>query len=465
MTRFITRRAMGFGLAMATTMTATIALDGIALSGGAFAAGADQAAKLGDTLTPMGAEKAGNADGSIPTWTGGMTKALPGYSPGSERADPFAGEKPRLAITGANVGKFADKLSDGTRALLAKYPEFRLDVYKTHRTAAAPQWVYDNTARNATRAKLTGDGWSVEGAYGGIPFPIPANGKEAIWNHRLSWNGQSVEFSLGTWIVTPDGVRVQPSAGEEYIQYPYYYEDGSLDSYEGVYQLGRFINERPASRRGEAILVHETSSAEKKRAIWQYLVGQRRVRRAPSVAYDTPDFVTSGVGFFDEAFMMFGPVDHYDFKLVGKQELYIPYNNNRAASAPVDKLIGPKFLNPDIVRWELHRVWVVDAELKNGQRHVVPKRRYYLDEDTWQIVMFDGWDAQGKLWRSNYSLTLLAPDIPAVVTNVLWGGYDLRTGSYYLNAASNGLSKQYVAVPKRSESDWSPDALASRSVN
>lgn len=428
------------------------------------ASSAQDAAKLGASLTPMGAEMAGNKDGSIPAWTGGMTKPLPGYTPGSVRADPFAAEKPLFSIAGQTAGRHADKLADGVQALLAKYPDFRLDVYPTHRTAAAPQWVYDNTRKNATRAKLADDGYAVEGAYGGILFPIPADGYEAIWNHRLAWNGESVEFSLGTWIVTPDGARVQPSAGQEYIQYPYYYKDGSLEKYEGINQLGRFINERPASRRGEAILVHEPSSAGKARAIWQYLVGQRRVRRAPSVAYDTPDFVTSGVGFFDEAFMMFGPVDGYAFTLAGKKEMFIPYNNNRAASAPIETLMGPKFLNPDLVRWELHRVWVVDAVLKDGRRHVVPKRRYYLDEDSWQIVMFDGWDAQGKLWRNNYSLTLLAPEIPAVVTNVFWGGYDLRTGSYYLNAASNGLSKQYTAVPRRPETDWSPDALANSSV-
>jgi hypothetical protein len=248
------------------------------------------------------------------------------------------------------------------------------------------------------------------------------------------------------------------------MQFPYYYKDGSLESYKGVNQLGKFINNRPASRAGEAILVHEPSSAEKPRAIWQYLVGQRRVRRAPSVAYDTPDFVTSGVGFFDEAFMMFGPVDHHEFKLVGKKELYVPYNNNRAGAADPDKLLGPQFLNPDLVRWELHRVWVVDATLAEGKRHVVQKRRYYLDEDSWQILMFDGWDAQNQLWRHNYTLTLLCPDLPALLGTVLWGGYDLRTGSYYLNAASNGLPTQYKAVDRRPAEAFSPDDLAGRSV-
>lgn len=450
-------------------VTTVIAAAGSALlslsaAGASAAVSAEEAAKLGATLTPFGAERAGNKEGTIPAWDGGYTKVAPGYTPGAARPDPFAAEKPQFSITGANAAKHADRLTDGTRALLAKFPNYRLDVYPTHRTAGAPQWVYDNTRKNATRAKLAGNGHAVEGAYGGIPFPIPSNGYEVIWNYRLGWAGDSAEYTTSTWVVTPDGARIQPSAGEQFLQYPYYYKEGDLSTYKGIYQFGKFINARPASRRGEAILVHEPSEAEKPRAIWQYLVGQRRVRRAPSVAYDTPDFVTSGVGFFDEAFMMFGPVDHHDFKLVGKKELYVPYNNNRAAAAAPEALVGTQFLNPDLVRWELHRVWVVDATLAEGKRHVVPKRRYYIDEDSWQILMFDGWDAQGQLWRHNYTLTLLAPDIPALIGGVLWGGYDLRTGSYYLNAASNGLPTQYTLTPRRPNEAFSPDDLASRSV-
>src|SRR6185503_18298037 len=137
------------------------------------AVSAHEAAKLKSTLTPVGAEKAGNKASTIPAWDGGLAKAPPGYKNGDVRPDPYADEKPVLSINAKNMVQYADKLTDGVQALMKKYPDFRIDVYPTHRTAAAPQSVYDNTFRNATQAKTVDGGHGVEGAWGGIPFPIP----------------------------------------------------------------------------------------------------------------------------------------------------------------------------------------------------------------------------------------------------------------------------------------------------
>jgi hypothetical protein len=424
------------------------------------AVSADEAAKLKTTLTPLGAERAGNKDGSIPAWDGGLTKAPAGYKPGDARPDPFPGEKPLLSISAKNMAQHEARLSDGVKALMKKYPDFRIDVYPTHRTAAAPQWVYDNTFKNATRAKLVDNGHGTEGAYGGTPFPIPKDAYEVFQNHRLAWTGTYVQAPVRVWVVTADGRRAMASGGTQSLRRQYHDPEGSLEKFDGYYALGKFAVSEPGSKAGEAILAHDNLNASNPRGLWQYLVGQRRVRKAPSVAYDTPDSVTSGIGLFDEAFNLFGPIDKHELKLVGKKEIYIPYNNNRAAAAKVDDLVTPGTLNPAQVRWELHRVWEVEATLAAGKRHVVPKRKYYIDEDTWQIVLFDGWDAKGELWRTNYTLTLLAPDIPAVVGNMLWGGYDLQTGAYYLNMASNELPMQYKVVPPLSKAFFSPEELA-----
>ena len=217
-------------------------------------------------------------------------------------------------------------------------------------------------------------------------------------------------------VLVPDGKIAMVSDAVQDMQYPYYFKDGSLDGYKGYYQLGRFVQSAPASKAGESILAHFPSATGKDIGLWQYLVGQRRVSRAPAVSYDTPDSVTSGLGFFDEAFMLFPPYDHHDYKLVGKKEIFVPYNNNRANAAAPDDLFKPQFLNPDLVRWELHRVWQIEATVAPGKRHVVAKRMFYLDEDSWQILLTDGWDAQGKLWRMSYTLTELAPDGPALTS-------------------------------------------------
>ena len=425
------------------------------------AVSADEAAKLKSTLTPVGAEKAGNKAGTIPAWDGGLSKAPAGYRNGDARPDPFAADKPTLSINAKNMAQHADKLTDGVQALMKKYSDFRIDVYPTHRSAAAPQFVYDNTFLNATRAKTVEQGHGVEGAYGGIPFPIPKDGYEAIWNHRLAWRGGNYTMPIRVWVVTADGRRNMASGGVQTISQTYYDKTGNLDKFDGFYSFGKFVANAPGSKAGEAILAHEGINASAPRGLWQYLVGQRRVRKAPSVAYDTPDSVTSGIGLFDEAFNLFGPIDKHELKLIGKKEIYIPYNNNRAAAAKVDDLVTPGTLNPAQVRWELHRVWEVEATLAAGKRHVVPKRKYYIDEDSWQIVLFDGWDAKGQLWRTNYSLMLTAPDIPVVTSFVMWGGYDMQNGSYYLNMASNEMPKQYEIVAPIPRSFFSAESLSS----
>jgi Protein of unknown function (DUF1329) len=422
---------------------------------------ADEAARLKTTLTPLGAERGANKDGSIPAWDGGVTKAPAGYQSGSPRPDPFPADKPVLSINSKNMDAHAARLSDGVKALMKKYPDFRIEVYPSRRPAGAPSYVYDNTFKNATRAKLTEGGQGVEGAFGGIPFPIPKDGYEAIWNHRLAWLGVNTQTPLRVWVMTADGRRSMASGGTQTFRRVYYDPDMTADKFDGYYALGKFSASEPGSKAGEAILAHDGLNASAPRGLWQYLVGQRRVRKAPSVGYDTPDAVTSGIGLFDEAFNLFGPIDKHELKLIGKKELYIPYNNNRAAQAKVADLVTPGTLNPSLLRWELHRVWEVEATLAAGKRHVAAKRKYYIDEDSWQIVLFDGWDAKGELWRSNFALMLTAPDLQgAVLGNVFWGGYDLQTGAYYLNMATNELPVQVKALPTLQRSFFSPEELA-----
>ncbi|WP_428422532.1 DUF1329 domain-containing protein [Methylibium sp.] len=424
----------------------------------------EEAAKLKSNLTPLGAEKAGNKDGSIPAWDGGYTKVPAGWKNGDPRPDPFASEKAVVSISAKNMAEHESKLSDGVKAMMKRYPSFRIDVYPTHRTHSAPAWVYENTFKNATSAKLIDGGYGVEGAYGGIPFPIPKDGFEAFQNSRLAWSGGAERYQLNTWVVTSDGKRTLSSAGTQSWLWPYYYKDGRDKFKNEIFKYGSFVKSAPSSVAGEALVFHEPITMSTPRGIWQYLVGQRRIRKAPSVAYDTPDTVTSGTGLFDEAFGSFGPVDRHGFKLVGKQEMYIPYNANRAALAPVDDFVKPNHLNPDHVRWELHRVWVVEADLLPGKRHALPKRRYYLDEDSWGIVLADNWDAQGQLYHMFYQLPYLAPDVPAVVTaTVMWGVVNLLTGQYYYNCNWNGEKVHYPipAVPKDlSEAMLSPETIA-----
>lgn len=430
----------------------------------AAAVTADEAAKLKTELTPLGAEKAANKDGSIPAWTGGYTTPIAGDKPGGRRGDPFKDEKPLFSITSKNMSQYADKLADGTKALLAKYPDsYRIDVYKTHRTAAAPQWVYDNTAKNATRAKLNGD--LVDGAYGGIPFPIPKNGAEVMWNHLLRWRGTSWQWTGTQYQLTADGKPVMTTDGSADQQMPYYFQDGSPESFAKApeYWMIRLLNSGPPIRAGEAITGRLNIDGTKDQA-WVYLTGQRRVRKLPNPCCDTPTPATAGLMSFDEIETFTGRLDRFDWKLAGKKELYIPYNGNKLLQPKTDaEVLGAHFPNPDVVRWELHRVWVVDATLRQGQRHQAPKNRYYCDEDTWQCVLADRWDANGQLWKTVWTHTFVAPDLPGTISGAI-GFNDLLSGVAFVGNLYNSKAAQYPIKPRYADSVFTPDALAGEGV-
>ncbi|MCY1205850.1 hypothetical protein D9M72_174080 [compost metagenome] len=423
---------------------------------------AEEAAKLKSELTPLGAERAASKDGAIPAWTGGYTTVSASYKAGTPRPDPFAADKPVYSITAANMAQHADKLSDGQQALLKKYPSYRIDVYPTRRTAAAPEWVYDNTLKNATRAKTANNGDTVVGAYGGIPFPIPKSGKEAMWNHLLRWAGEAALFEGSTWSSSGGRVALAATIRSE-INYPYYYKDGTPQKFAGEYWYNYQVTLEPSFKAGETILVRDpVDQVGMNRQAWQYLVGQRRVRKAPNLAYDTPDPTTSGNAFMDEVTLFLGAMDRFEFKIVGKKELLIPYNLNSFIQKKPQDVVGGNHLNPDPMRWELHRVWVVEAELAAGKRHAVPKRRYYLDEDTWAVSLYDGWDAQGQLWRTGLALPFLAPEIPAVIS-ANFVTMDLLKGSYQA-AIVNGNAAQWEARAPYPETNFTPESVAARGV-
>jgi hypothetical protein len=450
---------------MKTLMTKRLAAAlvlGVGAIPAAFAAvPAEEAGKLKGELTPMGAEKAGNKAGTIPAWDGGVTKVPAGYKPGDLRADPFAGEKPLFSIDAKNMDQYADKLSEGTKALMKKFPSYRIDVYPTHRTAAMPQWAYDNTFKNATRCKTKDGGVSIEGCYGGIPFPIPKSGAELMWNHMLAWKGQANSMLFRLFVTTADGKSTMASDGLAEVQSPYWFKDGSLEKFNGDYHQLMLVTYGPPFKAGESILLRDTVDAGKGRQAWQYLVGQRRTRKAPTLGYDTPDSVASGAFYFDEAYGFSGSLDRYDWKIVGKKEMFIPYNTNRTWAAKASDVMGQKHLNPDYVRWELHRVWEVEATLAPGKRHAVPKRRFYLDEDTYTAVLADMWDAQGQLWRVGYNLPMAMPDVPGSVTQT-FGLYNLLANTYVLANFPGEKPYQFKVVPPWNDSYFTPDNLAAK---
>ncbi len=310
------------------SMTRTMMAAALAL-GSSFAlaaTSADKAAALGKTLTPVGAEKAGNADGSIPAWDGGITKPPAGYRAGAFHIDPFAADKPVLTITPANYKQHAARLSPGVQAMFGRYRTFKMNVYPTRRSASFPARTYEYTARNSTRCKLVAAGDGVEGCAEGFPFPIANDAHEAIWNHKLKYKGVSVVSYSNQAPVTAGGAFNLVRLKEEVLGL--YYKQGNTT--ENINNILLYFKQEvlsPARLAGQVLLVHETLNAKAApRQAWVYNPGQRRVRRAPNVAYDNPGTASDGLRTNDMTDMFNGAMDRFDWKLVGKKELLIPYN-------------------------------------------------------------------------------------------------------------------------------------------
>ena len=416
----------------------------LAFAQGALAAvSAEEAKKLGTTLTEFGAEKAGNADGTIPAYTGGITTLPAGYKKGADQyVDPYKDEKPLYTIDSKNAAKYSAVLTEGAKAMLALYPTYRLDVYPTHRSMAYPGWVLENSVKNATTAKLVGEveGDSMAGAapdglpFAGVPFPIPKTGYEVMWNHKLGYGPAVSHQATSAWLVDSSGsVTTLPTVSGVYLR-PWYDRSGKLrkETFDAVFGFSSTLTGPPSSAGIHFLNYYLANSAEGGQKVWFYTPGQRRVRAAPEFNYDIPIASYGGVLVWDEIFGFVGRMDRFDFKLAGKKEMIVPYNVFGVTNTMLSKdILGGKHLTPESVRWEKHRVWVVEATRKPSARHAYAKRIFYVDEDSWCIVASEAYDSGGKLWRAANILTFPTYDVGGV-NNTSWNFNDLIKGNYFV---------------------------------
>ncbi|MGH8131591.1 MAG: DUF1329 domain-containing protein [Steroidobacteraceae bacterium] len=429
---------------------------------------AQQAARLSADLTPMGGEKAANSAGTIPAWSGGLTSAAqagaPGFKTGGHHPDPHGSEKPLYKVDASNMSRYEANLTAGHKALLTAYKgSYFLNVYPSHRNAAFPQRIYDATKANAASAKLTSAGNGVTGAIIGVPFPIPSSGLEVIWNHILRFRVEIAERTIGQAAVSRSGgynlVRLHDETMVGY-SLPGATEAG-LDN-----TVLFFIQETvsPARLAGEILLVHETlDQTKEQRRAWLYNPGQRRVRRAPNVAFDNPGTASDGLRTSDQFDIFNGSPERYDWKLVGKQEIIVPYNAYALHSNKLKNtdIVKPLHINQEHARYELHRVWVVDATLKAGQRHLYKRRTFYVDEDSWQILMVDCYDSRDQMWRIQEAHSIDYYEIPTFWTT-LELTYDLQAGRYLALGLDNEEPRTVNFNSKRTAADFTPAAIARR---
>ena len=412
--------------------------------------------KLGTTLTPMGAEKAGNAAGTIPAWNGGISKPIAGFNPAKGYADPFAADKPILTITAANMEQHKDKLAPGQMEMMKRYPSFKMNIYPSQRTAAYRADVYANAKAEANTVKLAAGGNGILNLKKtNVPFPIPTDGVQVIWNHIMRDLGGSITRVSADFPVQTNGSYTLGKR-EETISFASFMTDAEPNR--NFYYMNKTL--APANAAGEVALVHEpVDQVSEPRLAWQYNPGQRRVIRAPELAYDSPGIGADGLRTNDDFNGFNGSPDRYNWKLVGKKEMYVAYNNYKLTSKDLkySQILGPNHVNQDLVRYELHRVWVVEGTLKPGARHIYSKRVFFIDEDSWTILHGDQYDARGGLWRVRevYGVQLYdAPTFAQAGETI----YDLQARRYLVNALTNE-EKPVEFGKKYSVADFSTAAL------
>ena len=428
-----------------------ITLIAVALSAFASQTLAADASKLGTELTPIGAEKAGNKAGTIPAWPGNEVQQT-GWSYGELRGEHFKykDDKPLYTIDASNADKFADRLSPGQLAMLKQVKGYTIVVYPSRRTCGVPDFVAENTKKNVGTAKIGADGWSLkEAVVPGVPFPIPADGIEAMWNQKMRYRGLGIDYKNTVTSVSPrKGSTEWIRAGQEFTEYTPWGAKGStlLSKLPPVEYYAYFAYNSPTALAGQALAITYFLDQPGSETFY-YFPGQRRVRRMPSYSYDSPQIGMENQYTLDEPFVFNGTLDRFDWKLVGKKELFVPYNAFGAYDfkSKFEDIAKTDFIEPGHRRYELHRVWVIEASVKQGMRHTAPKRTFYLDEDSWNLVLAEDYDAQGNLFkvREGFLIPVYETgtcDVSAFVQ------YNLSEGRYVfdMHAAGTGSDVRWV---------------------
>jgi hypothetical protein len=399
-----------------------------------------------DKLTPSGAQREGNQDKSIPAWQG-AEPPLPGWEWGKLRRDYWRhkDEKPLFSIDASNVDKYADKLSAGQLATVKQRKGYRMDVYPSHRACGVPDFVAANTRKNVGTAKLNDDGWSLKDAtVPGYPFPIPSSGVEAMWNSKMRYRGVGIDFKNLVVAVSPrrgssDWIR---AGTEQTLFYPWGAKGSNqLSSFPPVEFYTYFTYVSPTALAGQALAITQYLNQAENETFY-YFPGQRRVRRMPTYSHDAPQIGMENQYTLDEPNVFNGALDRFDWKLVGKKEMYVPYNAFGAYDfqSKFEEVARDDFIATSHRRYELHRVWVIEATVKAGMRHSAPKRTVYLDEDSWAPVLMDDFDGQNSLvkMREGFLVPVYETgtcDVMAMVQN------NLAEGRYVLDSHAIGAGK------------------------
>lgn len=426
-----------------------------------FGAAAMLSLSVGQVMAESaGMEKGPSADGKIPAYSGPQ-QPNSGWSHGKVRGDFWRhkDEKPLFSITAADVDKYAGNLTPGQIELIKSKKGYRMDVYPTHRECGAPAFLQANTDANAKQAKLgAGDSLAVA-TLPGTPFPAPKNGAEVMWNYLTRYRGVGIDYASALTIVSPrpgdsNWIKTQEKLS---MFFPWGKKGSTTVQQAGTLYNIFFTYDTPAALAGQGLV--QNDYFDKVPDTYYYFTGQRRVRRMPSYAYDAPQIGFENQYTVDEANLFNGLLDRFNWKLIGKKEIYVPYNSFGMYNfkSKVDDVFKAEFVNPAARRYELHRVYVVEATLKEGVRHVASKKVFYFDEDSNIAVAAEDYDAQGKLWKVKENYSIPVYELGGACDSEPFVQYDLTGGRYVSDLSAIGANGDIQWLEESSDPRFKAD--------
>ncbi len=344
--------------------------------------------------------------------------------------DPFSLDQIIMTIDAENYISFKETLlTPGQIKMFETYPKtFKMNIYPSRRSCAVPPEVLELTKENAL---LIDDGEGVEGVVGSIPFPSPSKALHHVWNHILRYRGVEIYGASPFYIINPDGTQTY-GAGEAIAKNfwnPYVTnEEAGLQG-----MLMTKVTNPPRLADASTLVIESLNAFKTPRKAWVYNPGTRRVRRAPDISYDYMPSAAQGLTTVDQVDGFNGAKDRYNWLDLGEQLRLMPYNAYKFHETKIEEVLTPYHVNQDFLRYELVKVNVIEAKLKDDKRHIIPKRIMYFDTDSHNMLSEETFDNRNTIMAYREFPIINFYDQPMCLS-IHSATYDFATKRYQLQS-------------------------------
>ena len=415
-------------------------------------------------MTAVGAEAAASNDRVVPAYSEGLRRFAERRRPKrGERLDhPFAADAPLFTVDRNSMKAHSALLSEGHKHLLRQHARYRMAVYPSRRSVSFPSVIEQASLANEMSARLV-DADEIAGVHMGVPFRRPKTGVEVIWNHRLRYRGQANDWVYNRGVRHESGdLEINQARWKFLAHYNRVTSTSQTARDDLIYQALLLIE--PAEEYPQfQIVAHEAlSPGVTRRKLWGNISPRSKTTLIPG-DNDALGIFSRKIRFGDMFDVFSGITDAYVYKLIGKREMIVPYN---AFAFSVDvglrpeDVLTPDHPNPDFARYEHHRVWVVEASLRQGKGHTFDRRVFYVDEDSWAILMVDCYtDGELVRFQEGHLLPVYPTESVAYAPHVV---YQFDIPRYFATRLPLGARPPRFDDPELLATSINPSALRKR---